>query len=55
LFAVFAPFSMIMFLFVWSPATGISGFAWIWMGLGILLDVLSYSGGGIGGRKRFGC
>jgi len=46
---------MIIYLIVWSPGSGISGFAWLWIGIGIFLDILSYSGGGIGNRRRFGC
>jgi hypothetical protein len=53
LFAIFAPFTMIMYLIVWSPEAGISGFSWFWLGLGILLDILSYTGGGVGNRRRF--
>ena len=52
LFAIFAPFTMIMYLIAWSPGAGISGFGWFWIGLGILLDILSYTGGGVGNRRR---
>jgi hypothetical protein len=53
LFAVFAPFTMIMYLIAWSPGTGITGISWLWIGLGIFLDILSYTGGGVGNRRRF--
>lgn len=52
LFAIFAPFTMIMYLIVWSVETGIHGFDWFLIGFGILFDVLSYTSGGIGSRRR---
>lgn len=39
---VFAPYTTIMYLLVWSPA-GISGFDWVWLGLGVLLDVMKWT------------
>ena len=31
---------------------GITGFDWIWLGLGLLADISSYAGGGWGNRNR---
>jgi hypothetical protein len=31
---------------------GVTGFDWIWLGLGVLADIASYSGGGYGNRHR---
>jgi hypothetical protein len=53
IFAVFAPFTMIAYLIVWPPGTGLYGFDWLWIALGVLLDISSYTGGGIGRRRRF--
>lgn len=52
--ALFAPFTMLMYLIVWSPVSGLYGFDWVWIGIGITLDVLSYTSGGYSNRKRFG-
>lgn len=35
---IFLPYTTIMYLLVWSP-TGIQGFDWFWIGLGLLLDI----------------
>jgi hypothetical protein len=50
---VFLPFTTIMFCLVYSPAAGgVVGANWIWVALGLLLDITSYSGGGYGQRHR---
>lgn len=49
---IFAPWTLLMYIVV-APA-GIVGFDWIWLGLGVLLDILSYGGGGYSNRERFG-
>ena len=41
-----------MYLIVFP--NGIVGFDWIWLGLGLLFDVMSYAGGGYGNRDRSG-
>ena len=38
---VFAPYTAIMYLLVWSP-TGLVGFDWVWIGLGVLLDIMKW-------------
>ena len=35
------PYTTIMYLLVWSP-TGISGFDWVWLGLGVMLDIMKW-------------
>ena len=40
---IFAPYTTIMYLLVWSPATGIVGFDWVWIGLGVFLDLMKWS------------
>ena len=52
-FGVFAPFTMIAYLIVWSPENGVQGIDWLWMGIGIFLDISSYTGGGLVRRRRF--
>ena len=49
---VFLPWTTLMFVFL-GPG-GITGFEWVWMGLGLTADVFSYGGGALGGRGRVG-
>ena len=49
---VFLPWTTLMFVFL-GPG-GITGFEWLWMGLGLTADVFSYGGGAVGGRGRVG-
>ena len=49
---IFAPFTTLMYLIVWSPVTGIYGLDWLWLGLAVLADIGSYAGGGYGNRDR---
>ena len=36
---MFLPYTTIMCMLVWTP-TGIAGWDWLWIGLGVLLDVI---------------
>ncbi len=38
---IFLPYTTIMYMLVWVP-TGIDGWAWLWIGLGVLLDVMKW-------------
>ena len=49
---IFLPWLTLMYLIVYPG--GITGFDWIWLGLGLLADVASYAGGGYGNRGRLG-
>ena len=39
---IFVPYTTIFYMLVWSPA-GIQGFDWVWLGLGLFLDLLKWS------------
>lgn len=39
---IFLPFTMVMYMLVWSPG-GIVGWDWLWVLLGVLLDVMKWS------------
>ncbi len=47
---LFLPWTTIMYVLVFGG--GITGFDWIWLGLGLLADIGSYVGGGYGNRDR---
>ncbi len=46
----FLPWTTLMYVSVF--AGGITGFDWIWLGLGLLADISMYGGGGYGNRGR---
>jgi hypothetical protein len=39
---IFAPFTTVMWLLVWSPG-GIQGWDWMWILMGVLLDAMKWS------------
>src|SRR5262245_24098590 len=49
---IFLPFTTLMYVLVWSPAVGVTGWGWFWVILGLLLDIGSYSGSAYGNRGR---
>jgi hypothetical protein len=53
LFAIFAPFTMIFYLFSWYLSPGIGGFEWVLIAIGIVLDISSHTGAGYRHRSRF--
>ena len=48
--AIFLPWTLLAYVLVFPG--GVEGLDWLWMFLGVLLDVLFYTGGGLGGRNR---
>ena len=38
---IFLPYTTIMYVLVWSPA-GISGWDWVWIILGVMLDIMKW-------------
>ena len=47
---IFLPYTTIMYVLVWSPATGVSGWDWVWIGLGVVLDLMKW--GLIGDNRK---
>ena len=39
---VFLPYTTVMYLLAWSP-TGIAGWDWMWIGLGLFMDILKWA------------
>ena len=40
---IFAPYTTVMYLLVWSPGLGIYGWDWMWIGMGVLLDIMKWA------------
>jgi hypothetical protein len=40
---IFLPYTTIMYVLVWNIATGVSGWDWLWIGLGVLLDIMKWA------------
>ena len=40
---IFAPYTTIMYVLVWNIATGVSGWDWLWIGLGVMLDIMEWA------------
>ena len=49
---IFLPWTLLMYLIVWNPVTGLTGWGWLWIGLALVFDIASYAGGGYGNRNR---
>jgi hypothetical protein len=47
---IFAPYTTIFYVLVWSPG-GISGWDWVWVGLGVVLDIMKW-GSIVNNRKE---
>lgn len=47
---VFAPWTTLSYVLVFNG--GVNGFDWLWLGIGILLDVGNWAGGAWGNRDR---
>jgi hypothetical protein len=48
--SLFLPWMTLMYVIV-APG-GVGGFDWLWLGLALLADIATYSGGGYGNRDR---
>jgi len=50
---LFVPLTTLMYVLVWNPATGISGFDWFWLFLALLLDLGGLGSSGYANRDRY--
>jgi len=50
--SLFLPWLTLMYVLVFPG--GIVGLDWLWLGLALAADIVSYSGGGYGNRRRLG-
>ncbi len=49
---IFLPWTTLMYVLL-APA-GIYGLTWLWIGLAVVVDIASYTGGAYGNRRRLG-
>lgn len=49
---IFLPFTTLMYVLVWQPAIGLTGWGWPLLIIGFLIDISSYGSGAFGGRGR---
>ena len=47
---ILLPYTTIMYVLVWSPVGGVSGWDWVWVALGVVLDLMKW--GLIGNNRR---
>lgn len=40
---IFLPYTTVMYMLSWNAATGITGWDWLWIALGVLLDIMKWS------------
>ena len=40
---VFLPYTTVMYMLAWNPVTGIAGFDWFWIFLGVILDLMKWA------------
>ena len=39
---IFLPYTTIMYVLVWNPITGVTGWDWVWIALGVVLDIMKW-------------
>lgn len=40
---IFAPYTTVMYLLAYTPPAGITGWDWLWIVMGVLLDIIKWS------------
>ncbi len=49
---IFLPFTTLIYVLVYSPVYGVTGWGWFWVILGFLIDLGSYSSSAYSNRDR---
>ncbi len=49
---IFLPFTTLIYVLVYNPVVGVTGWGWVWVILGFLLDMSSYSSSAYTNRNR---
>lgn len=48
---VLVPFTTVIYVLVYQPKSGVNGFGWILVGVGLLIDLGAYGGASRGARR----
>ena len=40
---IFLPYTTVMYVLTWNPVTGVVGWDWVWVLLGLMLDVMKWA------------
>jgi hypothetical protein len=40
---IFLPFTTLMYVILWSPGVGLGGWDWVWLGMGVVIDLMHWS------------
>jgi hypothetical protein len=49
---ILLPYTTLMYALAYLPGFGVYGWRWIWVILGVILDIASYSSGGISKSRQ---
>jgi hypothetical protein len=49
---IFLPFTTLIYVLVYNPLVGVTGWGWLWVILGFVLDISSYSSSAYSNRNR---
>jgi len=50
---IFLPFTMLMYVLLWTPGIGVGPLGWLWLLLAMLIDVGSLGSTGYANRNRY--
>jgi hypothetical protein len=49
---IFLPFTTLIYVLVYNPVVGVTGWGWLWIILGFLIDIGAFSGSAYTNRNR---
>jgi hypothetical protein len=50
---IFLPFTTLFYVLSWAPVTGVRGWGWFFVFIGLIFDIGHWSGSGYAGRRRY--
>lgn len=48
----FLPFTSIVYVLLWKPGIGVTGWEWLWVALALFVDLGSYAGSAVSNRRQ---
>jgi hypothetical protein len=51
---IFAPWTILLYTLAWGPLNGVSGFGWVIVAIGVLLDIATYASRAASNRYQAG-